>query len=186
MPRRMFAADMRGWDDVAAVLEQLAETWGEPEGERVIINALKEACKPVVEAARRYAPVAAGPRVVWSKGRKILVNPGHLRRSILVEQASVLSGRGKRYRTKIARTVTVGAFSPHAHLIEYGTGPRRNRAGAYRGQVPPHPFMRVAWALYKNDIPARIRPALWKHLQRRVRQLRRKDERLIASAGVAA
>ena len=36
--------------------------------------------------------------------------------------------------------------APHAHLVEWGTGPRYTKAGAYRGSVAPQPMLTPAWA----------------------------------------
>ncbi|WCS66495.1 tail component [Caulobacter phage TMCBR2] len=40
-------------------------------------------------------------------------------------------------------TVYVGSRPlRHAHLVEFGSGPRYNKAGAYRGSMPAHPYVR--------------------------------------------
>lgn len=59
-----------------------------------------------------------------------------------------LSRRQRRGQTKEdgTRTIYIGVRpAPHAHLIEFGTGPRYTKAGAYRGSMPAAPFMRPAW-----------------------------------------
>ena len=49
----------------------------------------------------------------------------------------------------------------HAHLVEFGTGPRYTAGGAYRGQMPATPFFRqsidAARAGIKQRIAARAR-----------------------------
>lgn len=54
---------------------------------------------------------------------------GNLRRGVKV---TVASSRAS------VRAVVVSA-SPHAHLYEFGTGPRQTRSGANRGVMPPGP-----------------------------------------------
>ena len=51
--------------------------------------------------------------------------------------------------------------APHAHLVEFGTGPRYHASGKYVGQMPAQPFFRRsidgARGLIKNRIEERAR-----------------------------
>jgi len=51
--------------------------------------------------------------------------------------------------------------APHAHLIEFGSGPRYHASGKYVGQMPAQPFFRRsidgARGLVKNRIEERAR-----------------------------
>lgn len=42
------------------------------------------------------------------------------------------------------RTPRSGGHSPVAHLIEFGTGPRKHKSGKFVGAVPAQPFIRPA------------------------------------------
>lgn len=43
-----------------------------------------------------------------------------------------------------------------AHLVEYGTRPRRNKSGANRGVMKAKPFARPAWDRTKNKVQSLI------------------------------
>ena len=45
----------------------------------------------------------------------------------------------------------------HAHLVEFGTGPRYTASGAYRGQMPADPFFRRSIDEAKSGVKSRIR-----------------------------
>lgn len=47
----------------------------------------------------------------------------------------------------------------HAHLVEFGTGPRYTSSGAYRGQMPANPFFRRSIDEAKSGIKQRIKEA---------------------------
>ena len=53
------------------------------------------------------------------------------------------------------------AKAPHAHIVEFGTGPRYHASGKYVGQMPANPFFRRsidgARGLIKNRIEERAR-----------------------------
>jgi len=51
--------------------------------------------------------------------------------------------------------------TPHAHLIEFGTGPRYTSAGAYRGSVAPSPMLPPAWDMHKRQILAGLGARMW-------------------------
>lgn len=72
----------------------------------------------------------------------------------------------------------VGATSiaPHAHLIEWGTGPRRQKTtGRYTGSMPPDPFMQPAWDRYRKGIFKGLGERLWDEISKTIaRQAKRK------------
>ena len=47
----------------------------------------------------------------------------------------------------------------HAHLNEFGTGPRYTASGAYRGQMPANPFFRRSIDEAKAGVKGRIKQA---------------------------
>lgn len=95
-------------------------------------RALKLAAVPVHDAA------VANAQSVGASGKnasKVIIS-------------TKLSRRQRRGTVKEegTRTVYIGVRpSPVAHLIEFGTGPRYTKAGAFRGQMPATPFLRPAW-----------------------------------------
>lgn len=60
--------------------------------------------------------------------------------------------------TRIA--VNVGAKAPHAHLVEFGTAPRKQKNGKSTGTMPAEPFIRPAFDAGKDRAIATIRDGL--------------------------
>lgn len=58
-----------------------------------------------------------------------------------------------------------GRYKGHAaHLVEYGTGPRRNKRGANRGVMPKRPFARPSWERTKHRVQSGVRDHMGRHL----------------------
>ncbi|WP_315900704.1 hypothetical protein [Mameliella alba] len=66
----------------------------------------------------------------------------------------------------------VGA--PHAHLIEFGTGPRSHESGKFVGAVSPQPMLQPAWDAHSlgllEGLGARIWDEIAKTLARRAKK----------------
>lgn len=56
--------------------------------------------------------------------------------------------------------------TPHAHLIEFGTGPRYTRAGAFRGSVSPNAMLQPAWDMHKDQMLPRLGEQIWEEIRR--------------------
>jgi hypothetical protein len=56
--------------------------------------------------------------------------------------------------------------APHAHLIEFGTGPRYTRGGAFRGSVAPQPMLQPAWDAHKNQLLEGLGARLWDEIRK--------------------
>jgi len=81
------------------------------------------------------------------------------------------TNRGQRPMFRPSRTTTnmnVGSFEPHAHLIEFGTGPRYTKAGAFRGSVAPEPMLQTAWAAHKHKVLKGLGARLWDEISKTV------------------
>lgn len=57
-----------------------------------------------------------------------------------------------------------------AHLVEYGTRARKNKAGAYRGVMKKKPFARPSWDRTKGKVLNGINQHLGKHLYNYMRR----------------
>lgn len=104
---------------------------------------LRRALQPVAAAARAYAPGSLDTRIRIAP----TIKAG--------QQAQALEkpGKGK-------RVMFVGATAPHAHLVEFGTGPRYHKNGKYVGIMPPDPFLRPAWDANKDQVLASLAAAI--------------------------
>jgi len=64
-----------------------------------------------------------------------------------------------------------GQGAPHAHLIEFGTGPRfHEETGKYVGAVMADPFMRPAWDMHSGDMLKRLGEHLWAEIEKSQRR----------------
>lgn len=92
--------------------------------EKILQGAMKSALQPILKQARFDAP--EGPT-------------GNLRNSIGVRSAKV------RKPATTAAAVQFGVFSPHAYIVQEGTGPRFKKSdGQYVGIMPPNLFFAIA------------------------------------------
>lgn len=91
-------------------------------------GAAKYTIEPMTRAAHQYALEFLRRRTVRRTGN--------------LEDNIVWDVRGTAGAVKAVSRGNVGGGASHAHLIEYGTGPRHQKNGRYTGAVAPRPFMR--------------------------------------------
>lgn len=109
---------------------------------RILQAAHAEAAKPMVEKERQLAPVDTG---------KLAKSPGVVKPSFSKAQTlgEVIVGPRR------------GRFGGNVgHLMEFGTKPRVNKSGAYRGYVSPEPFVKPTFEQTHNTVLGRIQLAL--------------------------
>lgn len=58
------------------------------------------------------------------------------------------------------------AGTPHAHLIELGTGPRSQKNGRYTGSVAPQPMLQPAWDAYKSQMLDGLKKSLGNEIEK--------------------
>lgn len=119
------AVKTRGFSELIDDLERLAEKAGGPGTDR----ALKAGAKPIFEDMKRQASV--DPQI----------RTGNLHKSIKIGKVGK-TVRKTDYKTMKRITIgshkkEMGAYAPHAHLVEFGHGGP--------APAPPHPFVRPAF-----------------------------------------
>lgn len=160
MPSANFKFELKGSKELERALLQLPKSTGKA----ALRRALTQVSVPIaVDAARRAPRSSEAP---------------HLADSIAV---STKLKRSQRRRARPGVTVYVGARMPHAHLVEFGTGPRYTD-GKYAGQMPAQPFLRPAWDAHKGRIMSELGDILWAEILRAARNLARRAERYRAKA----
>lgn len=138
---------LRGGRDLDLALQELAKTTAK----RLARKAMADALSPVEEAARDLAP--KGPT-------------GNLRESVAVSHRLNPSQAAEAPREgQHVLHMYVGANAPHAHLVEFGTGPRRHKSGKFVGAMPPNPWMRPAWDGNSDAVLARLTDALREQIE---------------------
>jgi HK97 gp10 family phage protein len=121
---------------------------------KVLGTAHADAAKPLVQREKSLAPVGSTHNLVDSIG---VVKSSIARAGSLGE---VRVGPRKRGRYK--------GFA--AHLIEYGTRPRRTKKGANRGFLRPEPFAEPAFNQTKGVVQAGIVTSIGKVLVRTMKR----------------
>lgn len=153
----MRLAEGAGFREMDAVLQELAK--GTAKG--VARRAMKAALMPVLTDAQAAVP----------KG-----GTGNLAAGLsITSKLNKNQARGaKDDRADGVLTMYVGAQSPHAHLPEFGTGPRFHKSGKFVGVMPARPFLRPAWdnnsAKVLEILAAQLRVEIEKTLARAARR----------------
>jgi HK97 gp10 family phage protein len=133
---------LQGGRDLDRALQELAKTTAK----RLARKAMADALSPVEAAAKDLAP--KGPT-------------GNLQKSVTIShkltppQAAEAPREGQH-----VLHMYVGAAAPRAHLVEFGTGPRRHKSGKFVGVMPPNPWMRPAWDGNRDAVLARLGDAI--------------------------
>jgi HK97 gp10 family phage protein len=126
---------LQGFKDLDALLREMPRQLAG----QAVTSGMRKALQPVAAAARAYAPGSLDTRIRIAPTIKAGQMP----------QALEKPGKGK-------RVMFVGATAPHAHLVEFGTGPRYHANGKYVGVMPPDPFLRPAWDANKDQVLATL------------------------------
>lgn len=161
--QRTFRMDLHGAKALEAALRQLPKRIGKG----AIRRALKKAVQPIADDAQSRAPVGRD-----REGGE------HLRDKIAV--GTKLSKRQRRSRARGSDPnrvdVYVGAQpARHAHLVEFGSGPRRTKSGKSTGVMPAQPFMRPAWDSGKRRALRQFEKLLWREIEKSARNLARRQ-----------
>jgi HK97 gp10 family phage protein len=127
-------------------------------------RAMVQALQPVLSAAQGSVPRGATGNLAAGLAISSTLNKNQAR-----------SARADRVGGLL--TLYVGAQSPHAHLVEFGTGPRFHKSGKFVGVSPARPFLRPAWdgnaAQVLEILSAHLRVEIEKTLARAARRAAR-------------
>ncbi len=104
---------------------------------------LKKELKPVEDAAEMFWPGANDAFKITSR-----------------ITASQLSDSAKSRKRDVI-DMFVGSTERHAHLIEFGTGPRFWKNGKATGQVSPQPMLQPAWDMRKGQMLKSLGDRMW-------------------------
>ncbi|MCG7630544.1 hypothetical protein MHM88_22310 [Epibacterium sp. MM17-32] len=150
---------IEGAGDIERALAELPR--GTAKG--VMRRSMKKSLKPVVQAAQGVSPftIAVTSKLTARQRRE---------------------ARGDRGRSKVVLYVGPvqpdGEDAPHAHLYEFGTGPRvQASTGRATGAMPARPFLRPAWDMAQPIMLATLRREVWAEIEKAVERARRKAAR---------
>lgn len=144
------------------------------EGAKELEAALRELPHRLQKSTIRRALIKAGEPIVADARSRVPVESGRLQRVIQI--ATRLSRRQRRTRAKGANKgqvdVYIGAApARYAHLVEFGSGPRRTKTGKSTGQMPAHPFLRPAWEAGKVKALQDFSRLLWIEIEKSAKRL---------------
>lgn len=140
------------------------------EGGRDIEKALAQLAQGTAKGVTRRAmkkelkPVAAMANALWSGSSDDVFR-------ITSRIARRQMGDGHMQRGSSIINMFVGApggadGTPEAHLVEFGTGPRRHESGKYVGAVSPSPALQPAWDANKGRMLEGLGKSLWEEIQK--------------------
>jgi len=138
------------FSEIDAMLSELPKAMGKA----VVRKALRKAAVPIKDEAASGAPgsIAESMKIDTKRG-------------------------GKTAKSKSSVYVFVGPTEPHAHFVEFGTGPRFHKSGKYVGKMPPNPFMRNAWDAMKERAFDILKEELSNELLKAAKRLRTRAEK---------
>lgn len=159
MGQPAFRFEIHGLKETMDALEQLPTASMK---KTVVRNALKKAAVPIKDKAQTNA-------------QGLPFDSKSIAQSIKIGTTLKRSQRGRQDRSRV--TAYVGSSHSLAHLFEFGTAQRYTQKGAYRGYIPPMPFLREAWDSQKKVSLELLKEEIWKALEKSARLLARKAER---------
>jgi len=141
-------AEMRleGARDLERALAELPRSTSKAVARRI----MKKELKPVKDAAEAF----------WPGANEAFQISSRISRS--------QSGDSEAVRGPSIENMFVGSFEPHAHLLEFGTGPRYTEKGAYRGSVSPEPMLQPAWDAHKRQVLTGLGERMWEEIKKTV------------------
>jgi len=129
---------LTGEREIDSVLQGLKPLYNH----RILQAAHADAAKPMIDRIKQLAPSKSGKTV-----KSIGVTKPSMSRSSMIGEVIVGPRRG-RFGGRVA------------HLLEFGTNPRVNKSGAYRGYVSKTPFVEPGFVQTNSQVIERIRVAL--------------------------
>lgn len=191
---------LEGGAELIAALAELASLTTERTSRATVTKEMDKALQPVAEAARAAAPRSAvhgkhmadtigvggklkasqrlssdAQRAFW-QGLRLTGDKATARDMLRAARRAEREALGPRAAPPIERFVGVG--SGFATLVEFGTGPRRTKAGKDLGAMPPQPFLRPAWDAQGPAVMARLTGGLKIALAKKIARAKKKKKGL--------
>jgi len=146
---------IEGAGDIERALEKLSRV----AAKGVMRRAMKKALQPVAEAAE------ASPFPIAISGT---LSPRQRRLARKDRGPNLIS-------LYVGPVQSDGSHAPHAHLYEFGTGPRYQvKTGKYVGVQMADPFMRPAWDENRDAMLKILRREVWIEIEKTLARAARK------------
>ena len=103
-------------------------------------NGSHEVNIPIDAILDEYA--AWSDEIVEAVGREVLKETRQRAKGAFDDKTGLLRKKISRKKSRFDKdTHIVGAFAPHAHLVEFGSGVRVDKRGKVSGHMPASPFL---------------------------------------------
>lgn len=130
----------------------------------VVERALTESAEPMRQAAEDLAPRR---RPENSLADNIVVST----KLTSEGRQSAAAVRKDEAAVYVGPDMEAPGSAQHAHLVEFGSGPRYHESGKFVGQMPAQPFMRPAFDATKGVVVRLFGPKLWEHIRNNTKKL---------------
>jgi hypothetical protein len=111
---------------------------------------------PIEDILREYA--AWTDEIVKAVGDELLKETRAKARTAFADRSGKLRKSIRRKKSKFDKEMhIVGAFMPHAHLIEFGHDVKVSKGGRVVGHAKAHPFLREAEKAVRDRLPEIVR-----------------------------
>jgi hypothetical protein len=141
---------LEGAMDIERALAQLPRA----QSRAVSLRAMREVLRPVASAANAFWPGSSDD---------VFTIRTRLQRSQMGDSHMV---RGRSIINLFVGAPGGATGTPHAHLIEFGTGPRYTRNGAFRGSVSPIAMLQPAWDMHRAQMLTILGQLIWNEIER--------------------
>ena len=146
--------ELEGFKELEAELAKMKNPTARGVGRR----AMRKALKPVEDTANAFWPGADDRAFITS--------------------SRIKSTQRQEPESRTLINMFTGSPAPHAHLLEFGTGPRtQTTTGRFTGQVSPRPMLQPAWDMNKDKMLAELRRILGDEIRKTFARIGRKPNR---------
>lgn len=141
---------VEGFKDIEKALAQIPA--GTAKG--VARRAMKKELKPIAEFANALWPGADDDTFIITSR----IRAG--------QRGDSLEKKGHSVTNMFVGAAGGPLGTPHAHLLEFGTGPRYHKSGKYVGSVSPSPMLQPAWDALKGGLIQGLGARLWDEIEK--------------------
>lgn len=154
-----------------ADLERALDNLTRSVSKNVLRSSMREAATPMRDKAQALAPKDQG-----DLSQSIIIG-GLLNKSQKSQHRKLTRDERSAIELFVGPSYKLGAGGRHGHLVEFGTSPHLN-AGKFAGSkhpgTAPQPFMRPAFDTEAQPTIERLKPILWRKIDRAAKRQAKK------------
>lgn len=152
----------------------------ELKGARELEEALRALPNRIGKAAVRRGIIRLLQAVADDAQGRVPVRTGRLKEKIAVRpQVSRRQRRGRAKEKGLIEAFVGATPSRIAHLVEFGTAPRRHRSGKSVGAMRAQPFLRPAWDSQSGQLLDALGQVFWEEIERAAARLAKRQAKAL-------